>query len=54
MIYRLALSMSPYSSYHYSRVNLELDRVLVDVDYYSESENVAWNDPDSLIAYMKK
>ena len=46
--------MSPYSSYKYSRVDLELDRVLVDIDSYSESENEAWNDPDSLIAYMKQ
>ena len=37
MIYRLALSMSPYTVYKYSRVDLELDRVLVNLDDYDRN-----------------
>ncbi len=53
MVYRLALSMSPYSVYKYKRGDLELDKVLVDVEQYSEIDD-PMSDPDSLITYMKQ
>ncbi len=44
MVYRLALSMSPYTPYHYKSGDLCLDRVLVDIDNYEDTDVV--NDPE--------